>query len=344
MAFFIVADDLQLFKQLDQRASEPKTTSELARSCGAEPALLGRILRHLASNGVIDECAGEGKSYQSTELSRTLATPEGSSGIRQVADVYTPVLGHMPEYLKAIGYKVPKDVESGPFQRTVGRPGQAYFKWIQEPQNKRTATDFNLLMKFTTRFRKSWMDVFPPDELIQGQTGWDVPLLVDIGGGIGTDVMEFRRRYPDVPGKVVLQELPAVLKSAKESETRLVDLSIESQAYDFFLPQPVHGARIYFLSSVLHDWPDQDARKILRNVTSAMTRGYTVLLLSENVIPATGCNPHLSALDLTMMTLFGSQERTEEHWRGLLESEGLKLVMVYTIPSCLKSVLKLEKA
>ena len=68
------------------------------------------------------------------------------------------------------------------------------------------------------------MDVFPPDELIEGQRGSDVPLLVDIGGGLGTDVMEFRPRYPNVPGKVVLQELPAVVKSAKESETHLVDL------------------------------------------------------------------------------------------------------------------------
>ena len=79
-------------------------------------------------------------------------------------------------------------------------------------------------MKFMTHFRKSWMDVFRPDELIQGQKGSDVPLLVDIGGGLGTDVMEFRRRYPNVPGKVVLQELPAVVESTKESETRLVDL------------------------------------------------------------------------------------------------------------------------
>ena len=123
-----------------------------------------------------------------------------------------------------------------------------------------------------------------------------------------------------------------------------MEQGIECQAYDFFKPQPVQGARIYFLGSVLHDWPDQDARKILRNVTSAMTRGYSMLLLSENVIPTTGCNPHLSAMDLTMMTLFGSQERTVEHWRKLLESEGLKLVMIHTIPSCLKSVLKVERA
>ena len=74
-----------------------------------------------------------------------------------------------------------------------------------------------------------------------------------------------------------------------------------------------------------------------------MTRGYSVLLLSENIIPATGCNPTLSALDLIMMTLFGSQERTEEDWRGLLEDEGLRLVGVHTVLECLKSVLRVER-
>ena len=101
---------------------------------------------------------------------------------------------------------------------------------------------------------------------------------------------------------------------------------------------------MYFLGSVLHDWPDEDVRRILHNIVPAMAKGYSTLLLSENVIPATGCHPHLSALDLMMMTVAGSQERTEQHWRELLESEGLKLVRLHSIPSCLKSVLEVEKA
>ena len=73
-----------------------------------------------------------------------------------------------------------------------------------------------------------------------------------------------------------------------------------------------------------------------------MRGGYSRLLLNENVIPATDCHPHLSALDLTMMTLFASQERTEKHWRELLGSEGLRLLAVHSIPSCLKSIVEAE--
>ena len=77
-------------------------------------------------------------------------------------------------------------------------------------------------MKFTTQFRKSWIEVFAPDSLLQQARDIDAPALVDIGGGIGTDVLEFRRRYPNVPGRIILQELPAVITSAKEQNSNLV--------------------------------------------------------------------------------------------------------------------------
>ena len=65
------------------------------------------------------------------------------------------------------------------------------------------------------------MDVFPPDHLLQEITKTDTPVFIDIGGGIGTDVMEFRRRYPHIRGRIVLQELAAVIESAKEKNEQL---------------------------------------------------------------------------------------------------------------------------
>ena len=73
-------------------------------------------------------------------------------------------------------------------------------------------------MSFATQHRTSWMDVFPPDHLLQDFKEPSAPLLVDIGGSIGADVVEFRRRYPHLPGRVVLQDLPAVIDSARENE------------------------------------------------------------------------------------------------------------------------------
>ena len=120
-----IADDLQIFKRLGQRTDPPKSVAELAGPCKADPALLRRILRHLAGKGVVDEAAeNDEDSYRATELSEALSSPKGSSGIRHVAKLYAGVFGHLPSYLKSTGYKVPKDNRNGPFQQTVGRPGK----------------------------------------------------------------------------------------------------------------------------------------------------------------------------------------------------------------------------
>lgn len=93
---------------------------------------------------------------------------------------------------------------------------------------------FNLLMKFQTQSRKSWMDVFPPNDLLHKDRDADAPALVDIGGATGADVLQFRRRYPDVAGQIILQDLPAVINSAKARNTDSTTLGIECQAYDLF--------------------------------------------------------------------------------------------------------------
>lgn len=36
--------------------------------------------------------------------------------------------------------------------------------------------------------------------------------------------------------------------------------------HDFFEPQPIPGARVYFVRVVLHDWDDDHAIKILKNL------------------------------------------------------------------------------
>lgn len=211
------------------------------------------------------------------------------------------------------------------------------------------------------------MDVFPPGELLQNVKGGDAPMFVDLGGGLGTDAVELRHRFPQLHGRVIIQELPNVIEAAKEKNVELStqvndkqkrqscllcccersangSQKVECQMHDIFTPEPIYGSRIYFMGSVLHDWPDQEALEILRNVVPAMERGYSKLILGERVIAATGCPPILSALDLIMMTVFGSHERTQEHWKEMLRLEGLKLVAVHSIRSCLRSVLEVELA
>lgn len=72
-------------------------------------------------------------------------------------------------------------------------------------------------------------------------------LLVDVGGGIGQDLLKFHAKNPDLRGRLILQDLPDVVNNAKVPEY------IEAMGHDFFTPQPIHGAKAYFLHSILHD-------------------------------------------------------------------------------------------
>ena len=62
--------------------------------------------------------------------------------------------------------------------------------------------------------------------------------LVDIGGGKGQDLQKLHRKYPKLPGKLVLQDLKEVIKEAEASG---LDEKIVTLEYDFFTPQPIKG-------------------------------------------------------------------------------------------------------
>lgn len=69
---------------------------------------------------------------------------------------------------------------------------------------------------------------------------------------------------------------------------------------------------------------------ILENLKPAFKRGYSKLLISECVIPATGADPLATGLDLNMMGVFSSRERTEQNWEDLLVKAGFRIVQIWT--------------
>jgi hypothetical protein len=98
------------------------------------------------------------------------------------------------------------------------------------------------------------------------------------------------------------------------------------------------------MHSVLHDWTDADCRRILSNLVPAMKRGYSKILINENVIPSTNAYWETTSLDIIMMADFASQERTETQWRMLVESVGLKIVKIWTVRRGVESLIECELA
>jgi hypothetical protein len=174
-----------------------------------------------------------------------------------------------------------------------------------------------------------WFDFYPVEEKLKVTSPTDT-VLVDIGGGAGHDVIAFRKKFPTLPGKLIFEDLPSVVESGSANGLLQGIEGIEGVGHDFFQPQPaaVKGAKFYYLRTVLHDWPDQQARIIIRNIRDVMSED-SILLLNENVLPAEGISLYQAQLDMSMMTCFSSLDRTEKQFRELVESEGFVLAQAY---------------
>lgn len=173
---------------------------------------------------------------------------------------------------------------------------------------------------------RRWFDHIPVTSKLQVHSPSDV-LVVDVGGGVGHDLIAFKEKHPELQGKLIVQDIATVIDGIAPGS---LPEGIEAMKYDFFTPQPVKGAKAYYLSNVLHDWPDKQARQILINVKDAMNAN-SILLISENLISETNL-PLFSALtDLVMMANYSSLERTEEQFRVLFDGVGLDLGKVWSV-------------
>lgn len=101
------------------------------------------------------------------------------------------------------------------------------------------------------------------------------------------------------------------------------------RAHDFFEPQPVHGAAVYLLRMIIHDWADKEARQIISNVASAMSED-SILLIMDTVLPDPGQvlatkERVLRSRDLTMMQTFNAKERSLDDWKDILTGDTYNL-------------------
>jgi hypothetical protein len=92
---------------------------------------------------------------------------------------------------------------------------------------------------------------------------------------------------------------------------------------DFFDSVP-KGADAHILKGVIHDWPDEDATKILRNIRRAIRPG-GALLLVEGLVDSADCPAGVSEL---VMLVIGGREGTEDELRSLLAVSGFTLARV----------------
>ena len=140
--------------------------------------------------------------------------------------------------------------------------------------------------------------------------------VVDVGGGNGSLLVALMERRPGLRGIVL--DLPETVRDEEALGER-----IEFVEGSFF--ERVPEGDVFVLGTVLHDWDDESATRILQTIRRSAREGSRLLVI-DRVLPP-GNEPDGSKwLDILMLALLGGKERTEAQWRELLAAGGFEPV------------------
>lgn len=299
-----VAAELRL---ADLLLDGPKSSADLAAMTGSHEPSLHRLLRALTTIDICREVAP----------GRFEVTPTGAL----LADGAPGSLRHWVlwwgRHLWPVWGNLAYSVKTGASARSLltGQPG---FKHLEDPA---TADVFNRAMAELTAFATAG--------IVQAYDFSRFGAIVDVGGGRGQLLASILKANSFPRG--VLFDLPHAMESAGQF---LRDAGLEARteciAGDFFESIP-GGADLYILKSILHDWNDDRAGRILANCRRAMSPSARLLIV-ERIMPdrleATPEHRSLVRTDLSMLVALAASERSEADFRALLDAAGFEVVRI----------------
>ena len=149
----------------------------------------------------------------------------------------------------------------------------------------------------------------PDPDVLPDPSAWpSIRTMVDVGGGTGSLLAAVLRAHPETSG--ILVDLPRTVERAIAADR------MTAVGQSFFDPLPT-GADLYFMKSVLSDWPDAEAAAILTRCAEAMT-ATSRLVLVNGVEAGDRARP-----DLLMLVLVGGRDRTLAELEPLARQAGL---------------------
>jgi SAM-dependent methyltransferase len=286
----------------DLLASAARTAEELAEATSADPGALLRLLRALTG---LDVVTADGDQFALTSLGRTLC-----SGPRSAA-ASVLFLGS-PLVWSAWGALGDAVLDGNAAFRHVH--GTGFFDYLSQHPNELAA--FQAFM--SAQSRQQIPAVLAAYDFGSAQT------IVDVGGGQGALLAALLTEYRTARG--VLFDRPDVVAHAGPVLGPVAS-RCEVVSGDFFATVPA-GSDTYVLKLVLHDWDDERAGRILRNIRGAILPGGRLIII-ESVMPPGDEYHHAKFLDMNMLVLTdGGGERTEREYRTLLEGAKFAFVRV----------------
>lgn len=289
----------------DLLADGSKSVDELSIATKTHAPSLYRVLRVLDRMGIFNEESPE--IFSLTEASEFLRTDSPFS-VKDWA-ILNGSEWHSKSWMNLL-YSVKTGRPS--FWEIYGLKGFEYFQKNQE--------DYEVYSNAMTFFSRG-----QARRIVNSYNFSNFKTIVDVGGGNGYLLAAILKNNPSLRG--TLFELPEVIEGARETleKENLLD-RCNIIAGDFFHSIP-KGAEAYIMKYVIHDWSDENARKILQNCRENITPDGKLLVVDKIISLKSGLNDEIMG-DIEMMILGEGRERTEAEFRELFYSAGFKLTKI----------------
>jgi hypothetical protein len=288
----------------DHVASEiAKPNEAVAAELGVDPALLYRLMRALASLGLLVE--NESHGFSTSEVGDLFRSDHPQSLRFRILITEGPehyaIWKHLADMIR--------DGKQDAFIREFGVPAFEYAR-----ANSRYRRDFDLGMTaMSVAHSRLVLDALRDFDFSSIQT------ICDVGGGHGRLICALLKAHPHLTGLVL--DLPEVFDD--RSKLWATKLGLENRCTyvvgDMFKQVPPADA--YSLQRILHDWSDPDCVRILSNIRKAASDKGRVFII-EHIVPDPS-EPHFAKLfDIHMMCWGAGRERTEDEYARLLQAAG----------------------
>ncbi|WP_099051001.1 methyltransferase [Mycobacterium asiaticum] len=289
----------------DALADGPLQLDELACKVGAESDALRRTLRALICKGIFAQ--GDDGRYELTRRADLLRTDAPVSMAALARLVGSP---REREHWSLLT----QTIRSGtsPVEALRGKP---FFDYLRdEPEY---SAIFNDAM--------TGLSAYVDGPLVAAYDFTPYQVIVDVAGGHGRLLAAILASAPNTQG--VLFDLPDVVAQAAPLLQELgVAQRVRLVKGSFFEVVPSQ-ADAYVLKHIVHDWSDDAALQILRNVRRAAPIG-AALLLVETVIPDDSSESTGKIADIEMLVFNGGRERTAKEYQQLLDQAGFEMTQI----------------
>jgi SAM-dependent methyltransferase len=307
----------------DLMAAGPRPAAELAASSGVDARVLHRMLRALASAGLMRESApGWFGLTPVTQLLRSdLPRSSRDAAIMFGEEVF--------QSFAEITYTLRTGKPA--FEKVYGRPFYDYL-----------AANPDAAQTFSAAMGGAGVPAVLSACDLDG-----VRRIVDVGGGNGGLLSRVLRAHPEASG--VLVDLPTAADQARERLAKAgFSGRVEIVAESFFDVMPA-GGDVYVLCRVLHNWPDEECAGLLRRIRQAMAPDGRVIVIEDllpdpaaqggrQAQPGDQTEPEAQAererqsgqvMDLLILLMLSGRDRSEAGYRELLGRAGLVVRAVH---------------